>query len=58
MEDAMVERGKVRVAIWQILIPEQQQTADHIRADMHARFFERLSTVGDQLWSLMPMRAA
>jgi Spy/CpxP family protein refolding chaperone len=49
MEDAMLEREKVRAAIWQILTPEQQQTADHIRADMRARFFERLSTVGDQL---------
>jgi Spy/CpxP family protein refolding chaperone len=49
MEDAMVEREKVRLAIWQILTPEQQQTADRIRADLRARFFERLSTVGDQL---------
>ena len=49
VEDAMVEREKVRTELWQVLTPEQQQKAEQIREDLRSRFFERLTTIGDQL---------
>jgi protein CpxP len=48
-EDASVEREKVRTEILQVLTPEQQQKAEQIREDLRTRFFERLTTIGDQL---------
>jgi protein CpxP len=49
MEDALVEREKVRTEILQVLTPEQQQKAEQVREDLRSRFFERLTTIGDQL---------
>jgi protein CpxP len=49
MEDALVEQEKVRTEILQVLTPEQQQKAEQIREDIRSRFFERLTTIGDQL---------
>ena len=49
VEDAMVEREKVRTEITQVLTPEQQQKAEQIRENLRSRFFERLTTIGDQL---------
>lgn len=49
VEDALVEREKVRTEIGQVLTPEQQQKAEQIREDLRSRFFERLTTIGDQL---------
>ena len=49
MEDALVEREKVRTEILQVLTPEQQQKAEQIRENLRSRFFERLATIGDQL---------
>ncbi|MGA9672018.1 MAG: Spy/CpxP family protein refolding chaperone [Terracidiphilus sp.] len=48
-EEAIVEREKVRFEIWQVLTPQQRQKAEQIREGLRARFFERLTTVGDQL---------
>jgi Spy/CpxP family protein refolding chaperone len=49
VEDALVEREKVRTEVRQVLTPEQQQKAEQVREDLRSRFFERLATVGDQL---------
>lgn len=49
VEDAIVEREKVRTEILRVLTPEQQQKAEQIREDLCSRFFERLTTIGDQL---------
>lgn len=49
VQDALVEREKVRTEIWQVLTPEQRHRAEQIREDVRSRFFERLATIGDQL---------
>jgi periplasmic protein CpxP/Spy len=49
MEDALVERQRVRSEIRAVLTPEQREKADQMRSMFYSRFTDRLATLGDRL---------
>ncbi len=49
LEDAMVEREKVRTEILAVLTPEQRVKAMKLRETLYARFSDRLATLGDDV---------
>jgi Spy/CpxP family protein refolding chaperone len=49
LENALVEREKVRSEIFAVLNADQQQKVDHLAEEIRTTIQERIATLGDQL---------